>query len=161
MTITPRGPEDDHFHPATGDAPAGTDSDARPGTRTGRTGCESPHKLHSGEEAALGCQGPEAKESKRPPERNEQQSTWLRRLSERLGYAILGLVCTFLEREIEESRRRWRRGLRSEQAWLLVLVTAVSLYVLWQWAFSQGIVFGLSFLTLATLTILRACLQSF
>ena len=79
----------------------------------------------------------------------------MRRQTDRLKTLVFGFVSSFLARELKDARERWRRGLKGEQPWLPILITAVSMYILWQWAFGQGFLFGLSFLTAAILAILR------
>ncbi len=79
----------------------------------------------------------------------------MRRQIDRLKPIVSGIISGFIARELKDARERWRRGLKGEQPWLSVLITTVSMYALWQWAFGQGFLFGLSFLTAATLAILR------
>ena len=79
----------------------------------------------------------------------------MRRQIDRLKPIGFRFISGFLARELKDARERWRRGLKGEQPWLPVLITAISMYALWQWAFGQGFLFGLSFLTAAILAILR------
>ncbi len=79
----------------------------------------------------------------------------MRRQTDRLKQLALSFASSFLARELKDARDRWRRGLKGEQPWLPILITAISMYALWQWAFGQGFLFGLSFLMAATLAILR------
>ena len=74
---------------------------------------------------------------------------------DRLTPLVFSFGSRFLSRELKDARDRWRRGLKGEQPGLSILITVVSMYVLWQWAFGQGFLFGLSFLTAAILAILR------
>ena len=64
-------------------------------------------------------------------------------------------VSRFLARQARDARRRWRQGLSEGRGWLTLPVTAVSMYVLWHWAFSLGPAFGYSFLVAAILAIVR------
>ena len=68
---------------------------------------------------------------------------------------VFSFMASLLARELKDASKRWRRGLMGEQPWLPVLITAISMYALWHWAFGQGFLFGLSFLTAAILTTLR------
>lgn len=74
---------------------------------------------------------------------------------DRLKPMVFSFVSRFLARELKDAGERWRRGLKGEQPWLPILTTAISMYALWQWAFGQGLLFGLSFLAAAILAILR------
>ncbi len=79
----------------------------------------------------------------------------MKRQTDRLKPLVFSFVSSFLARELKDARERWRRGLKGEQPWLPILITAIIMYALWQWAFGQGFLFGLSFLTAAILAILR------
>ena len=79
----------------------------------------------------------------------------MNRQAEGLRNVSLRFVSKFLAKELRDARKRWGQGLRGKQAWQLILITTVSMYALWQWAFDQGFMFGLSFLIAAILAILR------
>ena len=79
----------------------------------------------------------------------------MRRGTDQLKLLVFNFVSSFLVRELKDARERWRRGLKGEQPWLPIPVTAISMYALWQWAFEQGLMFGLSFLFAALLAIGR------
>ena len=64
-------------------------------------------------------------------------------------------VSRFLSRQIRDARNRWRQGLLGGRAWLTLPITAISMYVLWHWAFGLGHAFGVSFLIAACLAIVR------
>ena len=64
-------------------------------------------------------------------------------------------VSRFLARERRNARKRWAQGLRGGRAWLTVPVAALSMYVLWHWAFGLGSHFGVSFAVAAGLAIVR------
>ena len=72
-----------------------------------------------------------------------------------LRRVIVRLGTNFLAKEYEEARKRWLQGFRGGLAWLSIPITAIGMYALWPWAFGQGFLFGLSFLTGAILAILR------
>ena len=65
------------------------------------------------------------------------------------------LVTRFVKGEIRDARRRWSHGLRGGQPWLTTPITAITLYVLWHWAFALGPYFAVSFLIAAILSIVR------
>ena len=79
----------------------------------------------------------------------------MKRQKDKLRQFALSFLYRVLARELKDARDRWRRGLKREQPWLPILITAISMYALWQWAFGQGFLFGLSFLVAAILAILR------
>ena len=60
-----------------------------------------------------------------------------------------------MKREFRDGRRRWRQGLGGTRIWLIVPITVISAWVLWEWAFGIGTYFGVSFLIAASLSILR------
>ena len=68
---------------------------------------------------------------------------------------VIRLVTRWFARELRDSRKRWRKGLREGRIWLALPITVASMYVLWHWSFGLGFLFGLSFLTAAVLAILR------
>ena len=76
-------------------------------------------------------------------------------MKRRARRAIPRLVARFVAREIRDARRRWGQGLRAGQPWLTIPITAISMYVLWHWAFALGPYFAVSFLVAATLSIVR------
>ena len=61
----------------------------------------------------------------------------------------------FLASELKAARKRWQQGLRRQEAWKILVITILSMYALCQWAFDQGVMFGLSFLVAAILSTLR------
>ena len=65
------------------------------------------------------------------------------------------LVTRFIKGEIRDARRRWSHGLRGGQPWLTIPITAITMYVLWHWAFALGPYFAVSFLIAASLSIVR------
>ena len=82
----------------------------------------------------------------------------MKRQSQGLKHVILQFAYKFLTREFEGALKRWRRGLRGKQV-LEVLelfaFTALSMYVLWHWAFGQSFMFGIFFTGAAILATLR------
>lgn len=64
-------------------------------------------------------------------------------------------VSRFLARQLREARNRWRQGLSEGRGWLTLPVTAITMYVMWHWAFGLGPAFGFSFLLAASLAIVR------
>ena len=61
----------------------------------------------------------------------------------------------FVKGEIRDARRRWGQGLRGGQPWLTIPIAAITMYVMWHWAFALGPYFAVSFLIAATLSIVR------
>ena len=76
-------------------------------------------------------------------------------MKRRARRALPRLVSRFVAREIRDARKRWGQGLRAGQPWLTIPVTALTMYVLWHWAFAVGPYFGVSFLIAASLSIVR------
>ena len=76
-------------------------------------------------------------------------------MKRRARRALPRLITRFIRGEIRDARRRWGHGLRAGQPWLTVPIAAVTLYVLWHWAFALGPYFAVSFLIAATLSIVR------
>ena len=76
-------------------------------------------------------------------------------MKRRARRALPRLVTRFVKGEIRDSRRRWGHGLRSGQPWLTIPITAITMYVMWHWAFALGPYFAVSFLIAATLSIAR------
>ena len=69
-------------------------------------------------------------------------------------------VTRFIAKEVTNAVARWKNGLRQEFAWLNVAFTALSLFLLWNWAFDQGLHFGLTFLIGVIAAILRGHILS-
>ncbi|MCE2456654.1 MAG: hypothetical protein J4G14_02395 [Dehalococcoidia bacterium] len=71
------------------------------------------------------------------------------------GAGPIRFVSKLLKKESRDARKRWRQGLRGTRLWLIAPITAISVYVLWHWAFGIGTYFGISFAVAASLSILR------
>ena len=76
-------------------------------------------------------------------------------MKRRARRAIPYLVAKFVAKGIRDSRRRWVQGLRGGEPWLTIPIAAITMYVLWHWAFAVGRYFAISFLIAATLSIVR------
>ncbi len=71
------------------------------------------------------------------------------------GAGPIRFISKLLKREFRDARRRWRQGLRGTRLWLIVPISAISIYVLWGWAFGIGTYFGISFAVAASLSVVR------
>ena len=66
-------------------------------------------------------------------------------MSRRGKRVVPRFVSRFLSRQLRDARKRWRQGLLGGRAWLTLPITAISMYVLWHWAFGQSFMFGIFF----------------
>ena len=76
-------------------------------------------------------------------------------MKRRARRALPRLVARLVKGEIRDARRRWVQGLRAGQPWLTIPIAAITMYVMWHWAFALGPYFAVSFLIAATLSIVR------
>lgn len=79
----------------------------------------------------------------------------MKQLVHGLKLLALHFLSSFLAKELKDARERWGRGLKSDQLWLMIIIAALSMYGLWYWAFGQGFMFGVSFVTAAILAVVR------
>ena len=87
--------------------------------------------------------------------KTREESKDLRLDIRRLRRIAFRIVSNFIAKEYAQDLQTWRQEFHGWHAFWPILFSAFTLYAFWEWAFDQGILFGLSYLSTCAVAILR------